>query len=240
MRTPTIFSAVTLLAVTLLTASAVQAQATFSIGPCMGGTMSTFHYARGFSSAAEMSRGYRPGYAAGVQASVGAGHWVWQPAVLYAQMGHQLHGVDNYAFGVTPQPFSQDVRANYLVIPLTVARTQHAGGQGLQVFAGPYLGILLGGHARVENGYGVTTGDVANAHQDHNDGTFYSQRFDGGLQAGLGYRQQHWLVRATYCLGLHSMSVSYDPSRGASPYYQSYYYNRAFQLSLAYLVKCTK
>jgi hypothetical protein len=241
MRTPTVFSAFGLLAGTLLFTPAVQAQATFSVGPCVGVTMSTFHYASGYSYATEVSSGYRPGYAMGLQASVGAGHWVLQPAVLYAQLGHQVHGVDSYTYsGSTPQPFSQDVRANYLVIPLTVARTQQTGGQGLQVFAGPYLGILLGGHAHVENWYGVATGEVVNAHQDHNDGNFYSQRFDGGLQAGLGYRYQQWVVRATYCLGLHSMAVSYDPSRGASPYFQSYYFNRAFQLSLAYLVRCQK
>ena len=237
MRAHTTFSAFILLATTLLTASAVQAQATFSLGPCVGFNMSTFHYnSSAFDYATDARSGYRPGYAAGLQASLGVGHWVVQPAVLYAQMGHRLHGVDSY--WSPPQPVSQEVKANYLVIPLTVARTQHSTGQGMQVFAGPYLGVLLGGHAQVENRYGLTTGNVANAHQDHNDGNFYSQRFDGGLQAGIGYRYQQWLSRATYCLGLHSMDVSYDPSRGASPYYQTYYYNRAFQLSLVYLVSC--
>lgn len=92
--------------------------------------------------------------------------------MLYAQLGHRLHGVGSY--WSSTQPVSQEVRANYLLIPLTVARTQHVNGQGLQVFVGPYLGILLGGHARVENEHGITVGDVSNAHQDHNDGTFYS------------------------------------------------------------------
>ena len=222
----------------LLAAPVVQAQSTLSVGPCVGLNLSTFHYRGSLGFGTEAHSDYRPGFVVGVQASVGAGRWVLQPAVLYAQLGHRLHGVGSY-WSAT-QPVSQEVRANYLLIPLTVARTQHANGQGLQVFAGPYLGILLGGHARVENEYGVTVGDVANAHQDHNDGTFYSQRFDAGFQAGVGYRQQAWLVRATYCLGLHSMSVSYDPSRGSSPYYQSYYYNQAWQFSLAYLIACRK
>lgn len=235
MRTPPFFTG-SLLAATLLSVSVVHAQSTLQVGPCVGVTMSTFSYRDRVSYAVEARSDFRPGYTAGLQASLGAGHWVWQPAVLYTQLGHRLHGVANA--GSLAQSISQEVRANYVVIPLTVARTQHLSGQGLQVFAGPYLGILLGGHARVENRYGVTAGDVAAAHQDHNDGPFYSQRVDGGLQAGIGYRHKEWLVRATYCLGLRNMAVSYDPSRGSSPYYQSYYYNRAGQLSLAYLLAC--
>lgn len=230
-----------LAAVLLFATPALQAQTLVSVGPCVGLNMATFYYRSGFGYATQASSDYRPGYTAGLQATLGSGHWVWQPAVLYSQLGHRLHGVATSYNGSTPQPFSQEVRANYLVVPLTLARTQQASGQGLQVFAGPYLGILLGGRARVEDPYGVTTtGQVANAHQDHNDGNFYSQRFDVGVQAGVGYRCQAWLVRATYCLGLHDMDVSYDPSRGSSPYYQSYYYNQAWQLSLAYLVSWKK
>ena len=128
---------------------------------------------------------------------------------------------------------------NYLALPLSVAYTQHTNGLGFQAFAGPYIGLLLGGtynhlytnhsvspplsilregHVQVGDTYSTTSYDE------------YSRSLDAGVQAGVGYRMSLLLVQATYSLGLKNVAANYaQPISPTS-------YNRALQLSAAYLV----
>ena len=61
----------------------------------------------------------------------------------------------------------------------------------------------------------------------------YARHLDYGLQAGLGYRRGALLLQATYRLGLRSPGVA--TTRGGYSYEGPTYYNRAVQVSLAYL-----
>jgi hypothetical protein len=63
----------------------------------------------------------------------------------------------------------------------------------------------------------------------------YSQRFDTGLQAGVGYRLGGFLLQASYSLGLRNLATQFQGYDGRL-YDNSEYYNRAWQVSLSYLV----
>jgi len=63
------------------------------------------------------------------------------------------------------------------------------------------------------------------------------RQMDFGLQAGAGYRYQGLLVQASYSLGLHDLAAAPpSASLNARMYTQpDHYYNRGFQVSMAYL-----
>ena len=62
----------------------------------------------------------------------------------------------------------------------------------------------------------------------------YSRRLDTGLQAGLGYRLGAFQLQASYSLGLRNLATQYR--FGAYTYNEAAYRNRAWQVSLSYLV----
>ena len=215
--------------------AAAQAQTTFSIGPKVGFTASSVrlrdnaHYAS--------SAQYRTGFEAGLISTIGFGHWQLQPALLFSQKG--------YRFGFNSSTFvgeTDKVRLNYITIPLNLAYAQRPDGRGLQVVAGPYLGVLTGGNYEHQfipidplgGASPVISGSVSAAGQSGTTYTAHSQRVDAGLQAGLGYRTGSLLIQATYSLGLRDVGVGpdgYGPFNIVSPSYS----NHAIQVSLAYL-----
>ena len=223
----------------LLTVSA-QAQVRFSVGPQVGLNAATIH----FTDPQTFPSSFRTGFAAGLLGNVCWGHFALQPAVLFSQKGYHLEGT--YISTGSQSPFSfngkGDYRLNYLTIPLNVLYAQRATGQGVQVFAGPYLSWLVGGHYEAQTTYvnsslsiaregKVVAGDVYQITDDN----AYSQRLDSGLQAGLGYRYKAAVLQASYSLGLRNLAsdVKLGANSPASP--TAAYYNRAFQVSLAYL-----
>jgi predicted alpha-1,6-mannanase (GH76 family) len=112
----------------------------------------------------------------------------------------------------------------------------------VQVFAGPYLSVLVGGHYESQATYlnashalvkagKVVAGEVGGTLDDK----AYSRRVDAGLQAGIRYRYGATVVQASYSLGLRNLASDMQLNPVATPIAQNAYYNRAFQLSLAYL-----
>lgn len=120
---------------------------------------------------------------------------------------------------------------------------QHASGQGFQLFAGPYLGLLVGGDylftlpssTVVTNvGGDIKGGKYPDGYSGFTDHTAYSRRLDAGLQAGIGYQRGQVLAQVCYSVGLRNLAPSnYDTYSyiGHGPDYK----NRGFQVSLAYL-----
>jgi hypothetical protein len=231
----------------LLLAGTAQAQATFSIGPYLGGNVSTAHFADETPSSAHW------GFDAGVLGALQFGHVAVQPAVLFAQRGFTSKPVfyDSGFGGLT----QTSVRLHYLTIPLQVAYTQHADGQGFQVSAGPYVSFLIGGKSVADYQYpgagfiqqegpvaaaDVYTQNIGFASLREPDYTFYSRRLDVGAQVGLGYRLGGALLQVSYSRGLRNVATTERYTIGnTSPTYDTdnpAYRNRAFQLSLSYLV----
>jgi hypothetical protein len=69
--------------------------------------------------------------------------------VLFSQKGYTSSGISPaYVLGNPPFPRSYELRLrlNYLTLPLNFAFTLRHDGQGLQAFAGPYLGLVVGGN----------------------------------------------------------------------------------------------
>lgn len=235
----------------LLAATTSQAQVTFSVGPKVGLNVATTRFVpdeRSFSqgSVTTSNTSYRSGFEAGILGSIGFGHFQVQPAVLYSQKGFDIAGTQSNVIstdGTQPAPYQQTSRMSYLTVPINFTYAQHKNGQGLQVFAGPYLGILVNGNYTFTRPsttlVASISGDiVGRARPDDFDGftnfTLYSQRVDAGLQAGLGYQWGPVLVQAAYSMGLRNLTPSdYDrfPYLSNGPDYS----NRVFQFSLAYL-----
>lgn len=228
-----------LFASSILLAGTTQAQTTFSIGPHVGLNVATAHlpvnYEKPYTS--------RAGLEAGLTGTLQAGHFAFQPSVLFTQKGYgrasSLVTID------TPITFDEQVRLNYLTVPLNLAFTLGRAGQGLQVFAGPYVSMLLGGnyarqiHFTAYRG-GVSydtdlSGKVKPASVVSDSDNEYSKRFDTGLQAGIGYRLGGLQVQAGYSVGLRNLATQYRDAAGYT-YNEPGYYNRAWQVSLSYLV----
>ncbi|MBO2007625.1 porin family protein [Hymenobacter negativus] len=220
----------------LLTVLSAQAQVSFSIGPRLGLNVSTYHFSES-NSAFRLK--YRAGFEAGVMSSVGFGHWALQPALLYSQKGFmESVSVDirnSNNIPISSGEFQYSNRLHYLTLPVNVAYTQHADGQGFQVFAGPYLGLLLGGRyeSTIVGTSATDSGKITPVANDAPDFGNFARRFDVGLQAGVGYRYQALLLQLNYSMGLRDIAARFDFYGG--PFGNRAYYNRAFQASLSYL-----
>lgn len=234
-----------------------QAQASFSVGPQVSLGAAFSPYAAGDYLSRPYQTRYRIGFEAGVAGSIGFGHVVVQPALLFAQRGFRIDDdfVDYYNHDVT----KASLRLNYLTLPVSVAYALRPNGQGLQVFAGPYVSLLLGGQYAFDNTYvGYRrpqytvqgTLPVAGSGSYHyatldpnaapNVTTYYSRRMDAGFQAGGGYRAGQCLFRLSFSMGLLNTGVGEMTDHGgtAGVYIvkPSTYYNRALLASFTYLL----
>lgn len=212
---------------TLLVTSA-QAQTTFSIGPQMGLTVA------GASNPSPNTTTihYRTGFEAGLQSIMQFGHLAVQPSLHFAQKGLDEHYGRNLYSRYT------DYRLNYLTLPVNVAYSLHPDGQGLQVFAGPYIGMLLGGNYQLTSDDRSAFGGTSSYEGAIEAGTIYTvpapgstapqprlcRRFDMGLQVGLGYRFGKLLAQAEFAFGLSDL-YPLLPSA----------HNRTAQASVSYL-----
>jgi hypothetical protein len=220
-------------------ACTAQAQVTFTVGPKVGYNLSTTHFTRDN----QFKTSYRSGIEAGVVASLRVGHFALQPAALYSQKGYRLDFAIPGDRLTSPLYYSGNTRLDYLAFPINIVYSQHAQGQGWQVFAGPYLGVLLGGRytssTAVDVTYAgaVTTGKVASesGFDANNSTTTYSKKIDAGLQAGLGYLYRDFLLQATYSLGLRNIHYRDFAANVGYGDLDIPYRNCSFQASLTYL-----
>jgi hypothetical protein len=222
----------------LLLAATAHAQGTFSMGPRVGLNVSTVHLPDTYGT----SYTRRVGFEAGLTGNVQLGHFALQPSVLFSQKGY---GSSGYLLSLDfPRTYDEQLRLNYLTVPLNLVFTLGKAGQGLQVFAGPYVSLLLGGHyARQIHSGGYmgpvydteVSGKVKPADVVSDSDNEYSRRFDTGLQAGVGYRLGGFLLQANYSLGLRNLATQFRGYDGHL-YDNPGYYNRSWQVSLSYLV----
>lgn len=220
------------------------AQTSFQVGPLVGATRSSVQYGDS-QPYADLATSFRTGFEAGLLGSWQRGHLALQPAVLFAQRGYRSSYVIVPSPGTLP-PSAQanTTRLNYLTLPVNLAYSQRPTGQGFQVFAGPYLSCLVGGHYHSEyNSYtlgltGESEGQVVAG--DHNPATagktdIYSKRWDVGLQAGFGYQYRALLLQVGYSLGLRNLAATIPRYPAGTTVTTTPSYNRGFQISLAYL-----
>lgn len=240
------FSPVFLTGTLLLAATIVHAQSSFRIGPKVGLNQSSGGFEYPGNTYLKVTNSSRSGAEVGVVAQVGLGtHWSVQPAIAYSQKGFSFEE-DAYD---APYDYTYhgeyNFRFNYLVVPINLLYSTQEGGQGLQVFAGPYIGYLLGGKykssqsGRYGSGAsrgGSSEGDVeaGDTYKNGPQDPYVSQGLDVGLQGGLGYGfAGGFQVQVGYSQGLRELGANYEPGRTTSkpPTYRSH----AFQFSVAYL-----
>ncbi|QKG55055.1 porin family protein [Hymenobacter sp. BRD67] len=215
----------------------VAAQVRFKVGPQVGLNISTAHFPESTNS----SYSYRTGFEAGVVSSFQYQHFAFRPAVLFSQKGYKSHVETTPDPGTLPPSYTDtNTSLNYIAIPLNFAYTSQDDGQGLQVFAGPYVGFLVGGRYHASYNFytiprtGELDGKVVAGDNNPGSSDTYSKGTDAGLQGGLGYCYRGLLLQATYSLGLRDIAstVSAYPNGTISG---TPYYNRAFQASVSYL-----
>lgn len=225
----------------LLLISNAHAQLTFSVGTRAGLNITTYDFA---STQTGVFAKLRFRFEGGIMVSLSnSGHFSLQPAVLYSQKERtQATSVDIRTGANLPSKVDVNLhnKLNYLTLPVNLAYSQQSNGQGLQVFAGPYLGMLLSGknETALTQGSGqysatyLDSGPIDLGTPDVTKNGYFAQQLDLGLQTGLGYRRQGLLVQLGYSWGLRNLTARYAYQGIVS---SAPYYNRALQLSFTYL-----
>jgi hypothetical protein len=239
-----------LLGPALLLVAPAHAQRAFQVGPTGGLTLATAYFGEE-NATGDRSMPLRAGFLAGATANwQSQGHWGVRLASLYVQQGYTQRYTYLYS-GVNVE----QVRLNYLRLPLQVSFSQRPGGQGIQAFAGPYAGVLLGGRYTFESSYPGSSYArsgrvvVADTHQEAYpilfsstslvpDSNYYSRRFDVGVQGGLGYRLGNALLQVGYTLGLRNLSTTtlYELGGTTTSWAGTPYRTRSLEASLTYLL----
>ena len=231
------------LTITLSTATAA-AQPTFRLG-VRGG----FNRATSTLDAASTSLSSQYYYSANKSAiyawQVGAvleveyHRFALQPALLFSQKGEQFDTFNSFrSFGsfVPLQTFTVS-RYNWLELPLNVVYTWHA----VQVFAGPYVALGIGGHQRgtVNNTYPV--GILGFQKYDFAEKISYgsnteNRRLDAGVNFGVGYRNGPLQVQLGCGLGLRNLhQIDADATADSvHNFREDAAYNRVVQLTGTY------
>jgi hypothetical protein len=181
---------------------------------------------------------------AGLVLEAAFGKFAVQPALVFSQKGEALSTSVSYngVGGGTSLSTSSTNRYNWLELPINFVYTSH-GDHGLQLFAGPYVAMGVGGRLASTRYYSAP--NVKSAPYEFSSRVAYgddtnNRRFDAGLNFGLGYRQGPVQVQAGFGLGLvnlHQETPSFDP--GFSPFtaynfYNDAAYNRVAQLTGTY------
>jgi hypothetical protein len=235
-------------ALLLLTTTPALAQTTFRIGPQVGANTFTTRYEGNPNAFGSTFRTptYKPGVETGIKAVISRKHFAVQPALLYTQKRFGLTAAytEPVAGGTLDRTIEDDFNLNYLCLPLNFAYSLGKNGQGLQLFAGPYLGFLLGGKVKFDDvtvansGYTTyyrTTLAIKAKSEVTDVDNQYFQRWDAGVQAGIGYAYQRFLLQGTYAWALTDSGVRY-PTNPTPLQKGPEYRPRGWTLSLGYLV----
>jgi hypothetical protein len=183
---------------------------------------------------------------AGLALAISVGKIAFQPALLFSQKGERF-AIQTYTgdFVGIYTSTNGSTRTNWLEMPLNIVYTMH-GDHGLQLFAGPYVALGVGGRQR-----GITTntvfggGNTSGARDFDNQITYgpdtNNQRLDLGTNFGIGYLLGPVQVQLGYSLGLRNLHQPQPASLGYPPYLKNpnsgEAYNRALQLTATYFVK---
>lgn len=177
---------------------------------------------------------------AGVVGELAWGKLALQPALVFSQKGEQFRTLltsRDSGFPYRAERTSTN-RYNWLELPLNLVYTL-PGSLGLQVLAGPYVALAVGGRQQVEDSSSGVVGPYAyTAPLEYGPNTT-NCRFDAGLNAGLGYRQGPVQLQLAYGLGLRNLHMP-NPMAYATGGYSLHNfqadaaYNRVLQLTGTY------
>ncbi|GAB2769458.1 hypothetical protein HNQ93_000331 [Hymenobacter luteus] len=229
-----------LLITAMLMAGAQFAQAQVTIGPRVGlnlATVSGDTEFDGFEADPKMILAPQVGVTLNAQ----FGNLALQPSLLFSQKGfkveEEISGVEDGE--VYSASVKGNMRLNYLEIPVNLVYNTSGEEGGFQIFAGPYVGIGLGGKAKTEvdfsgGGSSFNVSESTNVKFANQDDANSDQQFvrqpDFGANFGLGYKAGPFQVQAGYSLGLSNLIP--DSADGSEP--EAKLRNRVVQVSLNY------
>ncbi len=252
-----------LAAALLLAAGTAQAQITF--GPKVGINVASLKEtlsdnAKKDDDAEEQDFKSAIGASFGLMMNARFGNISIQPALTYSMKGAKIDEDEtrtNTSSGFTTTTKSKgtaNINLGYLDIPINFVYTT-GGDQGFQVFAGPYVGVGIGGKYKGDyettittTGFGVNTtttdkGDFdyevefngspsnSEAEDAFKDEKFLVSGLDYGVNAGVGYLINNFQIQAGYGFGLGNLEPKYqdedDADRGSLK-------NRVISVTAAY------
>jgi hypothetical protein len=181
---------------------------------------------------------------AGLIAEAALGKFAIQPALLFSQKGEEFNTAVffNGAGGGLSARTNSTNRYNWLELPINFVYTLQ-GDHGLQLFAGPYVAMAVGGR-QTGTSYFSSPNAFYIPYSFENQVTYRpetnNRRFDAGVNFGLGYRQGPVQIQGGFGIGfvnLHREIASIDP--GFSPitlynFNNDAAYNRVAQLTGTY------
>jgi Outer membrane protein beta-barrel domain len=240
----------------LLAAGSVQAQVYLSAGPTLGYSHTSIDNAAGgtysYGPSFEQNGLWRP--QGGLTLNARLGHFALQPSVLLLQKGSEsTYTMQSQA--PNGQRYTrrteENIKVNYLEIPLNLVASLGRQGNGLQLVAGPYMALTLKGRGLSRSypvgptppPYGEVDPGATYEHQreytvgepkDYNYGYGVLRRVDWGGNAGLGYARGHWQLQATYSMSLRKEEPLVQTPRFS--YIYTYLPHRTWQLRLSYLI----
>ncbi|WP_019947575.1 porin family protein [Hymenobacter aerophilus] len=227
----------TLLLATILTLGGTTwAQAQVTVGPRVGLNLANVSY-KTDDKDDEPDTKLLISPQAGITLNAAFGNLALQPSLLFSQKGFKVKESDNV--GPASYEIESNTRLNYLELPVNLVYTT-GGTEGFQVFAGPYIGVGLGGKQKStytvsgpgidESGSETTKIKFAGKEKDNSD-DFYINQPDYGFNGGIGYKKGPIQAQLGYSLGLNTL-VSKD-SDGKRPD-DIKVHNRVIQFSLSY------
>lgn len=224
--------------------AAPYAQAQLTIGPRVGANLSTVHFElKEDFDAPEVKRQLGP--QVGLTLNAQFGNWALQPSVLYSQKGFGIDDTRTESFDGEEFKLKStgNARLGYLEVPINVVYTV-GGDNGFQVFAGPYLGVGVGGSYDIKykvTGPGLELSDsnsssVRYTDKAGDDDKLYVRRFDAGLNAGIGYKTGPFQAQLGYGLGLANLAPKDADGEDTGDKIR----NRTISLSLNYFFALSK
>lgn len=237
----------------ILAALSFSASAQINFGIKVGGNLSNIHHDYKDSDD-EIATKMKVGFHIGLISDIPINEmFSFQPGLLFTAKGWNYDLDEIYkdygeidprsvnASGVDIDGYAR-VNLNYLEIPLNIAFKANA----LQVYAGPYVALGIGGKEKMDftvsvNGDSETIkeewkfkpafGEVKDADLDEDEDAFTA--LDYGLNFGLGYKVGPILIQGGYSLGLGNITPKYEgmSDTDRSDYKDS---NRVITLSVSY------
>ena len=238
-----------LLFTVLLNAASVAAQPTYKLG-LRGGlnrATTTLDAASTGGSNPSWSANKSAIYAwqAGAVLEIAFQKIAFQPALVFSQKGEQFNtrtSVIGFA-GTSDHHTRSTNRYNWLELPVNVVYTVH----GVQLFAGPYVALAVGGKSQSAWRYtssAPTVGPTESAYGRkimHGDDT-YNRRLDAGVNFGAGYQYGQLQAQLSYGLGLRNLHQKpnihiIDENPDYHDFNANAAYNRVVQLTGTYFFK---
>lgn len=218
----------------IISISTVNAQMTF--GPKIGGNFSKLNWKEGENNESDPNYEYQLGWQVGGILDFQLSEmWSIRPGINLNRKSTKFK---------TDDPFFDDVETKlsttYIQVPVNLVLSLPVSHYHLKLSAGPYFQRGISGKVVRELDDTSNEKDILFKEQpddyDTNDGDVYLNPWDFGINFGIGYQIEYFLISLEYDLGLSNIATKYETEPdGYSRSDQAVSRWSSFTLSVAYL-----